>query len=155
MIGADRRSCGISEHAVYSQDEVDNRITTSSASECISVGSSSIVLRSVPGIWQLICTNCCSCSISEHTVYRQDEVNNGITTASANECISVSARGGNIGAIPSVWQLISTNSSSDCISENAVYSQDEVGNGITATSASERISVSASGSNVSAIPAVW
>ena len=146
---------GISEYAVHRQDEVGNRITTCSAGECVSVSASRIELGSVPGIRQLVCTYSCSCSISQYTVYRQDEVGNRIATGSACEGVSVSASGIDVCAIPCVRQLVGTDGGTCSISEYAIYSQDEVDNRIATSSTGEGVPISASGVNVRAVPTVW
>ena len=103
----------------------------------------------------MISTNCCPGSISENAVYSQDEIDDRITTASADEGISVCAGSVNVGSIPAVWQLVGTDGRPGCISENTIYGQYEVDNRITTASADEGISVSAGGIDIYAVPTVW
>ena len=155
MIGTNGCPGCISEHAVNSQNEVDDGITSPAAGEGVSISSGGIVLRSIPCIRQLVCTNCCPGSISENTVYSQDEVDNRITASGAGECVSVRTGGVDVITIPAIWQLVGTNGSPGSISEHTVYRQDEVNDRVTTASADEGVSVCTSRTDISAIPAIW
>ena len=69
MVGTDGGSGSISEHAVYSQDEVDNRITTLASGQRVSVSSGGVNSVAVPVVWQLVGTDGGSGGISKYAIY--------------------------------------------------------------------------------------
>jgi pyruvoyl-dependent arginine decarboxylase (PvlArgDC) len=103
LVSTDGGPGGVSEYAVYSQDERADRVTTSSGSESVSVSTCSINGVAAPRVWQLVCTDGCSGGISEYAVYGQYEVDNRIATSAAGEGVSVSAGNINNIATPCVW----------------------------------------------------
>ena len=89
----------------------------------------------------MICTDSGSGSVSENTVYSQDEVYNRITTSAACEGVSEGTCGINNITVPCIWQLICTDSCSGSVPDYAIYSQDEVNYRVTTSAAGEGVSV--------------
>ena len=126
LVGTDGCPGRVSEYAVYGQDQVNDRIATLAAGQGVSISASGVNSIVVPVVWKLVGTDGCPGGVSENAVYGQDEVDNRITTLTAGQRISISASGINSIAIPVVWKLVSTNGCPGSISENAIYSQDQI-----------------------------
>ena len=107
MVGADGNVGGTGQSRVNSEVEGGDGVATGCTLEAGCVGASGIDGLSIPGVWQLVGTDCCISGASQCRCYGEVESGNGVTASNTYESSRINSSGIDGLSVPGVRQLFS------------------------------------------------